>query len=79
MQQFVGSLTGEGATRGGGVTTSDFSREERDYLTRVQHHVVLIDGAEVARLMIHYEVGVRARVAYVLRGVDDYFADLSAG
>ena len=63
---------------GGGVTTSDFSREERDCLTRVQHHVVLIDGAEVARLMIHYEVGVRARVAYVLRGVDDYFADLSA-
>jgi len=48
MQQFVGSLTGEGATRGVFVTTSDFSREQRDYLNRVQHHVVLINGAEVA-------------------------------
>ncbi|MDP3861052.1 MAG: restriction endonuclease, partial [Phaeovulum sp.] len=76
MQQFVSSLTGEGATKGVFVTTSDFSREARDYLNRVQHRVVLINGAELARQMIRYEVGVRARAAYVLRGVDeDYFSE----
>jgi len=76
MQQFVGSLTGEGATKGVFVTTSDFSREARDYLNRVQHRVVLINGADLARQMIRYEVGVRARSTYVLKGMDeDYFSE----
>lgn len=76
IQQFIGSLTGEGATKGVFVTTSDFSAEARGYLTKVQHRVVLIGGRELARLMIRHGVGVRDRIAYVIRSVDeDYFAD----
>jgi restriction system protein len=76
IQQFIGSLTGEGATKGVFVTTSDFSAEARGYLAKVQHRVVLIGGTELARLMIRHGVGVRDRVAYVIRSVDeDYFAD----
>jgi restriction system protein len=76
IQQFIGSLTGEGATKGVFVTTSDFSREARDYLTKVQHRVVLINGTELAGLMIRHGVGVRDRKTYVIRSVDeDYFAD----
>lgn len=76
LQAFVGSLTGEGANKGVFVTTSDFSREARDYLTRVQHRIVLINGERLARLMIQHEVGVRARRTFTLRSVDeDYFAD----
>jgi restriction system protein len=63
IQQFIGSLTGEGATKGVFVTTSDFSTEARGYLTKVQHRVVLIGGTELARLMIRHGVGVRDRVA----------------
>ena len=77
LQAFVGSLTGEGATKGVFVTTSDFSREARDYLNRVQHRIVLINGERLARLMIQHEVGVRARKTYVLRSVDeDYFTEI---
>jgi restriction system protein len=76
IQQFIGSLTGEGATKGVFVTTSDFSTEARGYLAKVQHRVVLIGGAELARLTIRHGVGVRDRMAYVIRSVDeDYFAD----
>jgi restriction system protein len=75
LQAFVGSLTGEGANKGVFVTTSDFSREARDYLTRVQHRIVLINGERLARLMIQHEVGVRARRTFTLRTVDeDYFS-----
>jgi restriction system protein len=75
IQQFIGSLTGEGATKGVFVTTSDFSAEARGYLAKVQHRVVLIGGRELARLMIRHGVGVRDRMAYVIRSVDeDYFA-----
>jgi restriction system protein len=76
IQQFIGSLTGEGATKGVFVTTSDFSAEAHGYLAKVQHRVKLIGGRELARLMIKHGVGVRDRVAYVIRSVDeDYFAD----
>ena len=76
IQQFIGSLTGEGATKGVFVTTSDFSAEARGYLAKVQHRVVLIGGVQLARLMIRHGVGVRDRVSYVIKSVDeDYFAD----
>ena len=65
-----------GATKGVFVTTSAFSAEAKDYLKKVQHRVVLIDGSQLARLMIRHGVGVRDRLAYVIRSVDeDYFAD----
>lgn len=77
LQAFVGSLTGEGATKGVFVTTSDFSKEARDYLNKVQHRIVLVNGERLARLMIQHEVGVRARKTYVLRSVDeDYFLEV---
>ena len=80
LQAFVGSLTGEGANKGVFVTTSDFSKEARDYLNKVQHRIVLINGDRLARLMIQHEVGVRARKTYVLRSVDeDYFSEPNAG
>lgn len=76
IQQFIGSLTGEGATKGVFVTTSDFSREARDYLRRVQHRVALIDGQQLAGLMIRHRVGVRVRMTYALSEVDEnYFPD----
>jgi len=74
LQAFVGSLTGEGATKGVFVTTSDFSKEARDYVEKVQHRIIHINGARLARLMIQNEVGVRARKIYTLRSVEeDYF------
>ncbi|MBM2575403.1 restriction endonuclease [Jannaschia sp. Os4] len=76
LQAFVGSLTGEGASKGVFVTTSGFSREAVDYVDRVQHRIVLIDGARLADLMILHGVGVRERRVHVVKGVDeDYFAD----
>ncbi|MEH7828140.1 restriction endonuclease [Gemmobacter denitrificans] len=79
IQQFVGSLTGEGATKGVFVTTSDFSAEARAYLNKVQHRIVLINGAEVARLMIQHGVGVRPRKPFIIiNDVDEgYFAEVS--
>lgn len=77
LQQFVGSLTGEGATKGVFVTTSSFSAEARDFLTRVQHRIVLIDGNEFARLMIRHNVGVRVMQTIHIKAVDENtFADI---
>lgn len=76
IQGFVGSLTGEGANKGVFVTTSDFTREAREYVKRVPHRIILIDGTLLSRLMVDHEVGVRSRQTYVRRSIDeDYFSE----
>lgn len=76
LQRFVGSLTGEGASKGVFVTTSDFSRDAAAYLERVQHRIRLINGQKLAALMIQYGVGVRPRSTYTIHSIDqDYFAE----
>lgn len=76
IQRFVGSLTGESATKGVFVTTSDFSKEAKQYVDRVQQRVVLINGIQLADLMIEHDVGVRTQTTYVIKNIDDdYFTD----
>lgn len=77
LQRFVGSLTGEGASKGVFVTTSDFSREATDYVGRVQHRIRLINGQQLADLLIQFGVGVRTRITYAVKTIDeDYFSDV---
>ncbi|MBU2942049.1 restriction endonuclease [Shimia thalassica] len=75
IQRFVGSLTGESATKGVFVTTSDFSKEAVQYIDRVQQRIVLINGQRLAQLMIEHGIGVRTRSVYELKSLDeDYFS-----
>jgi len=77
LQQFVGSLTGEGATKGVFVTTSSYSAEARGYVERVQQWIILIDGAELARLLVRHSVGVRVVQTIEIKAIDEnIFADL---
>lgn len=76
IQRFVGSLTGESATKGVFVTTSDFSREAVAYIDRIQQRVVLINGKTLAELMIEYDVGVRVRSVVKIKTFDEeYFSE----
>ena len=75
LQAFVGALTGAGATKGLFITTARFSSGAREYAER-QHatKLVLVDGGELARLMIAHGVGVSVKQRYELKGIDqDYF------
>lgn len=73
IQQFVGSLTGEGATKGVFVTTSRFSAEARSFVERIAQRIVLIDGQSLSRLMIRHGVGVREVRQIVLSEIDENF------
>lgn len=77
VQAFVGSLAGQHARRGVLITTSDFSGEARKYVEGIEQRIILIDGAELARLMFEFGVGVTpVGAAYVLKRVDlDFFPD----
>ncbi|MEM5299079.1 restriction endonuclease [Burkholderia sp. JPY481] len=76
VQAFVGSLVGKGAGKGVMLTTSRFTDDARQFVKHLQQKVVLIDGEELAALMIDFNVGVSATTQYVVKKIDlDYFGE----
>jgi len=76
IQRFVGSLEGHRASKGVFITTSTFSREAREYVRTIGKRIRLIDGDELAQLMVDYGVAVSEIHSYSLKRVDsDYFAE----
>ncbi|MBS0487656.1 MAG: restriction endonuclease [Proteobacteria bacterium] len=74
VQGFVGSLAGKRANKGVLITTSDFSREARDYVDTISSKIVLIDGETLGSLMIQYGLAVTPVASYDIKRVDsDYF------
>jgi restriction system protein len=74
IQQFAGALVGQGAGKGVFVTTSSFSRGAIEYAQRVPQRIILIDGDELAKLMVQYSVGVRTERTVEIKRMDlDYF------
>jgi restriction system protein len=71
LQAFVGALQGAQTTRGVFVTTARFSLGARQFADGVSMRLVLIDGAELTRLMVRYNVGVSVRETFDLKGVDE--------
>jgi restriction system protein len=74
IQKFVGALAGFGAKKGIFVTTSDFTKEAREYIPKTDTKIVLINGQMLANLMIEYNVGVSVDIKYEIKKIDnDYF------
>lgn len=73
VQGFAGSLEGQRARKGVFITTSQFSPEARDFVKRIEKRIVLIDGEELARLMIEHGVGVTEVRRYSLLRLDETF------
>ena len=77
IQQFVGALDEQKASKGVFITTSSYSSEARKYAEeKASKKIVLIDGQELARYMIEYNVGVSLKHVYEVKRIDsDYFED----
>lgn len=76
LHKFVGALAGQGAKKGVFITTSSFTREATDYMPRNETKIVLIDGEQLAQLMIDYNLGVTVQQTYEIKRMDnDYFGE----
>lgn len=73
VQGFVGSLVGLGASKGVFVTTSSFSQHALEFVRHLAQRVILIDGSELADLMIEHNVGVRISRAIEFKRLDEDF------
>lgn len=76
IQKFAGALQGMRAKKGVFITTSSFSSGARDYVSRIDSKIILIDGHQLAAFMIEHDVGVSPAASYIVKRIDiDYFAD----
>jgi restriction system protein len=76
IQKFVGALHGKRAKKGIFMTTGTFSSEAAQYVATIDPKVVLIDGEQLAEIMIDFNVGVSPMASYEIKRIDsDYFAE----
>jgi restriction system protein len=74
IQKFAGALQGHRSNKGVFITTSSFSKEAIDYASIISTKIILLDGKELAKLMIDHNVGVSTVGVYELKKIDsDYF------
>jgi restriction system protein len=76
IHKFVGALHGKRAKKGVFITTSAFTADATEYVSKIEPKVVLIDGGQLSELMIDFNVGVAPMNTYESKRVDsDYFGD----
>ncbi len=73
IRGFFGSLDRHRATKGIFVTTSDFSPAARKTAKLLSKRIVLIDDAQLAMLMIRYNVGCRIEETLHIKRIDEDF------
>ena len=80
IQSFVGSMDMIRAKKGVVITTSDYSRDAIDFVDRIEgKRVVLINGKQLAQLMIEHDVGVSTIATYSLKEVSNDFFEEDLG
>jgi len=76
IQKFAGALQRQRARKGIFLTTSAFTSDARDYVSMIDSKIILIDGKQLAELMIDHGAGVTPMASYEVKRVDtDYFVE----
>ena len=78
LRNFAGALVAVGTTKGVFVTTAGFTSGAKDYVGKINQRIVLIDGDELARLMVQHGIGVRTRIRYDVKRIDEDYFDQEA-
>jgi restriction system protein len=74
IQKFAGALQGQRANKGVFITTSSFSREAEEYANIITSKIILINGEQLATLMVDHNVGISPVSVFEIKRIDsDYF------
>jgi restriction system protein len=74
LQAFVGALSPHHAKKGVFITTSTFSRQAIEYAKAAEARIILIDGHQLCKFMLQFNLGVSTREVIEIKTIDsDYF------
>jgi restriction system protein len=76
VQAFIGSLSGQGVTKGVFITTSSFVSSAHEFVARGSTtKVVLVDGKMLIDLMIRHGIGLRVAQEFKIHEIDQNYFD----
>lgn len=74
VRDFAGSLLSKKARKGVFITTSSFPQSAYEYVNSIDPTIILIDGMQLTKMMIEYNVAVAKSKVYEIKRIDnDYF------
>lgn len=76
IQAFIGSLAGQGVTKGVFITTSSFAESAKEFVGRgAATKVVLVDGEMLLDRMIQHRIGIRVAHTFEVPELDQNYFD----
>jgi restriction system protein len=75
IRDFFGALNLKNAQKGIFITTSDFTTSAVETAQRLNTRIVLINGNELAKLMLRYNIGSRNEQTLQIKKIDEEFFD----
>ena len=78
LRNFAGAMDASNTTKGVFVTTAGFTSAAQEYVARSPKRIKLIDGVELAGLMVKHGIGVRTRVRWEIKRIDEDYFDQEA-
>lgn len=76
IRDFAGSLLSKKAKKGIFITTSNYPKGAYEFVTSIEPKIILINGKELAELMIEHNVGLAIKINYEVKKIDiDYFEE----
>lgn len=75
VREFFGALSIKRATKGIFFTTSSFTSSAMQTAKELGSRIVLIDGPQLAKLMIRYNIGCRDKDVLHIKQIDDTYFD----
>lgn len=76
LVSFSGALDMQRARKGVFITTSKFSKDALEYVQLIEKKIVLIDGMQLAELMITHNLGVSVKETFQVKALDsDFFSE----
>jgi restriction system protein len=73
IRDFFGSLDMHKASKGLFVTTSSFTKSASETAEKLGKRIVLIDGRDLTKLMIRFNVGCRVEEIFEMKRIDEEF------
>lgn len=73
IREFTGALRQKHATKGVFITTSTFTEAARKCAKEVSDTIILIDGQNLTKLMIEYNIGIQVEDTVQIKKIDEDF------
>jgi restriction system protein len=76
VRDFAGSLLSKKAKKGIFISTSEYPKSAYEFVSSIEPRIVLINGKELADMMIENNVGLSTKTFYEIKKIDsDYFEE----